>query len=235
MLPEWAHVGGPEQILKRLADPQLRAKMTADMQTGGFAKGFDWSQVLITAAPGQRRFEGRYVSELAAEAGIDPYDWVFDVLELTALDIGMAVFGMSEKNRRQELAFPFMMIGTDGLGLAARGPMAKGVPHPRSYGTFPRVLGRYVRELGILGLEEAVHRMTGLAARKLRLVDRGRVAENMAADLVVFDPKTIADTADFARPHQYARGIFHVIVNGGFAIRDGRHTGSLPGRVLTLP
>jgi N-acyl-D-amino-acid deacylase len=145
----------------------------------------------------------------------------------------MALFGMSEENRCRELAFPGMMIGTDGFGLAVSGPMAKGVPHPRSYGAFPRVLGRYVRELHILTLEEAVCRMTGRPAQKLRLGDRGRIEPELAADLVIFDPLTIADRADYENPHQYAAGIFQVIVNGRFVIRDGRHTGTLAGRVLT--
>jgi len=233
MLPEWAHAGGPQETLKRLADPKLRAKMTNDMQTGGFAKGFDWDQVLITAAPVRTDYEGRYVSDLAMEAGRPAHEWVFDALVQTRLDISMAIFGMSEENRCRELAFPGMMIGTDGFGLAVSGPMAKGVPHPRSYGTFPRVLGRYVRELNILSLEEAVCRMTGRAAQKLRLDDRGRIEPELAADLVIFDPLTIADRADYENPHQYAAGISGVIVNGNFVIRDGRHTGALPGRILT--
>ena len=233
MLPEWAHVGGPEETLKRLADPETRVKMTSDMQAGGFAKGFDWSQVLITSAPSQTEYEGRYVSDLAAEAGQLPYEWVFDALQQSRLDISMAIFGMSEENRRRELAFAGMMIGTDGLGLAISGPMAKGVPHPRNYGAFPRVLSRYVRELNILTLEEAVYRMSGLPARKLRLDDRGRIEKDRAADLVVFDPATITDKADYENPHQYAAGIFEVIVNGNFVIRDGQHTGKLAGKILT--
>jgi len=233
MLPEWAHVGGPAETLKLLADAAMRAKMAAEMQTGGFAAGFDWSQVLITASPSHTEFEGRYVSELAAAESKDPAEWVFDALQSTELDISMAVFGMSEENRRRELGFPGMMIGTDGMGLATSGPLSKGVPHPRSYGAFPRVLSRYVRELNILSLAEAVHRMTGLPAMKLRLGDRGRIGENKVADLVVFDPRTIADRADYENPHRYAEGIPHVLVNGRFVIRDGRHTGELAGKVLT--
>jgi N-acyl-D-amino-acid deacylase len=233
LVPEWAHEGGPQETLKRLADPKLRAKMTEDMQRGGFAKGFDWDQILITSAPARTDYEGRYVSDLALAAGRPAHEWVFDALLETRLDISMALFGMSEENRCRELAFPGMMIGTDGFGLAVSGPLAKGVPHPRSYGTFPRVLGRYVRELNILTLEEAVWRMTGRAAQKLRLTDRGRIKPDLAADLVVFDPLTVADRADYENPHQYAAGIFQVIVNGNFVIRDGKHTGALAGRVLT--
>ena len=232
MLPEWTHVGGPEETLKRLANPQMRVKMTSEMQTGGFAKGFDWDQVMITAAPSQTEYEGAYVSDLAEAAGQSPYEWVFDALEKTHLDISMAIFGMSEENRRSELAFPSMMIGTDGYGLATSGPMSSGVPHPRSYGTFPRVLGHYVRELNILTLEDAIYRMTGLPAKKLRLNDRGRIEPEMTADLVIFDPMSVVDKADYEKPHQYAAGISDVIVNGSFVIRDGEHTGALSGKIL---
>jgi N-acyl-D-amino-acid deacylase len=232
LLPEWAHVGGPAQTLKRLADPQLRSKMTADMQSGGFARGIEFKDVLITSSSSRTEYEGRYISDLAVAAGQSPYEWLFDALVQTKLDMSMAVFGMSDENRLQEIQFPGMMIGTDGAGLAASGPMARGVPHPRNYGAFPRVLGRFVRDLKILKLEEAVHKMTGLPAGKLRLQDRGFIKPGLAADLVVFDPATVADTATYDQPHRYAKGIFHVIVNGRFVIRDAVHTGNRPGRIL---
>jgi N-acyl-D-amino-acid deacylase len=116
--------------------------------------------------------------------------------------------------------------------LAVSGPLAGGVPHPRNYGAFPRVLGRFVRDLKILSLEEAVHKMSGLPAQKLRLTDRGLIEPGRAADLVVFDPADVSDKATYDHPHQYAEGILHVIVNGQFVVRDQAHTGSLPGRVL---
>ncbi len=232
MLPQWAHVGGPEQTLKRLADPDQRRKMTVAMQSGGFARGIGWEDVLITEAPSQTRYEGRTVAQLAADTGKTPDDWVFDALLETRLDITMAMFGMSEENRRREILFPAMMIGSDGIGLAPGAPLAKGVPHPRSYGTFVRVLGRYVRELSILKLEEAIHRMTGLPAKKLRLADRGVIKAGLAADLVIFDPQTVSDRATYEKPHQYAAGISHVLVNGRPVIRDGVHTGARPGLLL---
>ena len=232
MLPQWAHVGGPAEILKRLADSTARGKMITDMQTGGFAHGFEWDMVLITASPRKSEYEGRYVSDLASTAGKKPHDWVFDALLETQLDLSMAVFGMSEENRLQEIQFPGMMICTDGFGLATTGPLAKGVPHPRNYGAFPRVLGRYVRDLKALSLEEAVFKMTGLPAQKLGLKDRGIIRPGFAADLVVFDPGTVFDRATYDNPHQYARGIIQVIVNGQFVIRDENHTGATPGTVL---
>jgi N-acyl-D-amino-acid deacylase len=232
LLPQWAHVGGPAETLRRLADPQLRKKMTVDMQSGGFARGVEFKDVLITSSPRRTEYEGRYISDLAAPTGQSPYEWLFDTLAQTQLDMSMAVFGMSEENRLQEIQFPGMMIGTDGTGLAASGPMARGVPHPRNYGAFPRVLGRFVRDLKILTLEEAVHKMTGMPAGKLRLRDRGFIKPGLAADLVIFDPAAVSDPATYDHPHQYATGIFHVIVNGRFVVRDTRHTGNRPGRIL---
>jgi N-acyl-D-amino-acid deacylase len=232
MLPEWAHVGGPAEILKRLADPAIRSKMVADMQTGGFARGIEWDNVLITSSSRRTDYEGCYVSDLAARADKAPHDWVFDALLETGLAMSMALFGMSAENRRREIQFPSMMICTDGFGLAATGPLSKGVPHPRNYGSFPRVLDRYVRELQVLTLEEAVYKMTGLPAQKLRLQDRGMIRPGFAADLVVFDPDAVSDLATYDNPHQYAKGISQVIVNGQFVIRDENHTGAAPGTVL---
>jgi N-acyl-D-amino-acid deacylase len=232
MLPQWAHVGGPAEILKRLADPVARNKMIADMQTGGFARGFEWNMVLITSSPQRTEYEGCYVSDLASTAGKKPHDWVFDALLETQLDMSMAIFGMSEENRRREIQFPSMMICTDGFGLAASGPLAKGMPHPRNYGAFPRVLGRYVRDLQVLTLEEAVYKMTGLPAKKLRLKNRGVIRPDFAADLVVFEPAAVSDRATYDNPHQYPKGISHVLVNGQFVIRDASHTGTKPGIVI---
>jgi N-acyl-D-amino-acid deacylase len=206
--------------------------MSADMQAGGFARGVAWKSVLITSSPNKTEYEGCYVSELASQTGSNPCDWVFDALVETQLDMGMAVFGMSEENRLREIQFHAMMICTDGFGLAITGPLARGKPHPRNYGAFPRVLGRYVRDLKVLTLEQAVYKMTGLPAQKLRLADRGAIAPGFAADLVVFDPAVVSDTATYDNPHQYATGISHVLVNGQLVIREGSHTGAKPGAVF---
>ena len=234
LLPQWAHVGGPENTLSHLKDPEARNRLKTDMETSGFAKGVEWDNVLITSSPVNTRYEGRNIAEMVSETGKTGYDWLFDALQETRLDMGMALFGMSEENRRNELKYSGMMIGTDGYGMATTGIMAKGVPHPRSYGAFPRVLARYVRELQVLTLEEAVHRMTGLTAAKLKLGDRGLIKPGKAADLVLFDPDTIADTATYEKPHQYAQGISHVFVNGEAVIKETAHTGSKPGRVLAI-
>lgn len=232
MLPEWAQEGGKEATLKRLSDPTVRGKMARDMQEGGFARGVEWDTVLINGSPKQPNYQGRFISELATEAGRAPHDWIFDALLETELQLKMAVFAMSEDNRRQEIKHHAMTFCTDGMGLAVNGPSAKSLPHPRSYGAFARVLGRYVREQGILSLEGAVHKMTGLAAKRVKLNDRGLVQPGLAADLVVFDPATVTDRATYENPHQYAEGIPEVIVNGKMVVHDGAHTGACPGRVL---
>jgi N-acyl-D-amino-acid deacylase len=144
----------------------------------------------------------------------------------------MIVFMLAEADVRRVLAAPGVMVGSDGSALATTGELGRGKPHPRSYGTFPRVLGRYVREVGLLSLPEAVHKMTGLPARRLGLADRGVVRAGARADLVAFDPATVADRATYEDPHRYPAGIRHVLVNGRLVVRDGEHTGSLPGRVL---
>ena len=168
------------------------------------------------------------------QTGKSPYDWLFGALLKTELDISMAVFGMSEENRQREIQFSSMMFGTDGVGMTANGPMAKGVPHPRNYGAFPRVLGRFVRDLKAIKLEEAIYKMTGMPAGKLRLNDRGLIRPGLAADLVIFDPAEVSDRATYENPHQYARGIFHVIVNGSLVIHEAAHSGERPGRILKV-
>jgi N-acyl-D-amino-acid deacylase len=231
-LPEWAQEGGKGAVLGRLSDAALRIKMTEDMMKGGFAKGVEWDTVLITGSPMKPEYQGLFVSDLAARVGKTAHDWVFDALLETNLQIHMAVFAMSEDNRKQEIRHPLMTFCTDGMGFTAMGALRRSLTHPRSYGAFPRVLSHYVREEGILSLEEAVHKMSGLAAKRLNLKDRGLIKPGMAADLVVFDPVKVRDRATYENPHQYAEGILEVIVNGEPVIHEGSHTGSRPGRVL---
>jgi N-acyl-D-amino-acid deacylase len=144
----------------------------------------------------------------------------------------MVGFAMSEENITRFLAHPLGMVCSDGSALAVDGPLSEGMPHPRNFGTFPRVLGHYCREQGAMPLETAIHKMTALPARRLRLEGRGVIAVGAFADLVVFDPDTVADRATFARPHQYPIGIPHVMVNGRLVLRDGEGTGARAGRVL---
>ena len=227
-LPQWAEEGGKAVTLQRLADAGMRRRMAPEMEV----QGREWDQVFISSSPKNRAYEGRHVAELAAEANRAPIDWILDALLETELDIGMIAFGMSEDNRILELRHPAMMIGTDGTAWAIEGPMAKGKPHPRSFGTFPRVLGHYVRELGVISLEEAIWKMCGLPAQKLRWTDRGRVKTGYMADLVILDPDVVVDRATFQDPHQYPAGIDHVIVNGKLVVQGEAHTQARPGRVL---
>jgi N-acyl-D-amino-acid deacylase len=227
-LPDWSREGGLEKTMKRLKDPTDRKRIRGTMSTQ------NWDKNLIAGSPNPD-YVGRYVAELAAEAGRDPYEWVFEALIETRGDIDRIVFGMSEDNVKMQLQYDFMMIGTDGYGIPPTGPLAEGAPHPRSFGTFPRVLGKYVREEKVLSLEKAIWKMTGFPKQKLGWKDRGLIKPGYQADVVIFDPSTVMDQATFIKPQQYPLGIEQVIVNGKFIIRDGKHTHALPGKIISLP
>jgi len=239
LLPDWALEGGVEAMLARLADPGTRARIRRDIESPAdgqsLAARLGWENVLVASSPRRKEAEGRRIAEIARERGVDPVE---AALELLADEQGggfMILFQLDERDVRAALAHPRVMIGSDGAALAPYGELGEGKPHPRAYGTFARVLGPYVRDHRVLSLPQAVHKMTGLPARRLRLADRGVVRPGARADLVVFDPRRIADQATYEDPHRYAAGIEHVLVNGRFVVRDGEHTGSLPGRVLRLP
>jgi N-acyl-D-amino-acid deacylase len=191
-----------------------------------------WDNVMISSCPRRTEAEGRRLSELATSWGMDAFDVT---AELLARDDGQAhvvMFQLDERDLRRALTHALVMIGSDGSALAPHGELGVGKHHPRNYGTFPRVLGHYVREQRVLTLPQAVHKMTGLPARRLGLRDRGVIRVGARADLVVLDQRTVADVATYAEPHRYSLGIEQVLVNGRFVIRDGEHTGSLPGRLL---
>lgn len=232
ILPEWAQEGGLEAIAQRLTDKSTRVRMTESMQTEGFFKVAEWDKVLIPSSSNPA-YQGKYISELAEAAGKTPFDWIFDALLETKGQTGMILFMMSEENVKMQLTHPSMMIGTDGAGVPFEGPMAKGAPHPRSFGTYPKVLGKYVREEKVLTLEDAVRRMTGYPAQTLGYTDRGTLVRGSKADLVIFDPLTVIDKADFINPFQKPAGIEHVLVNGQFVVQSGEHTRARPGVVTT--
>jgi N-acyl-D-amino-acid deacylase len=231
-LPQWAQEGGKGVILERLTEPGTRHKIVEDMKKEGLFQDGAWDKILISHSTRRPDYAGRYVADMAAEAGKPPEEWVLDALVETELDPNMILFMISEANLKTALQNPAVMIGSDSSTIPTHGPLAEGVPHPRTFGTFPRVLARYVREEGVLSLEEAVHKMTGLSANKLRLSDRGLIKAGLKADLVVFDPKTIRDRATYEDPFHYPEGIFQVICNGIPVIADGQPTGARPGRVL---
>jgi N-acyl-D-amino-acid deacylase len=227
------HAGGRGALLARLHDPPDRARIRAELDGTGLAHDAGWDGILIAGCPVRPEYEGRTLAHIAAGLRLSPAEAVIEILAESKGDADMVLFMMSEDNVALGLRQPWVMIGSDGEGRAAEGPYGAAKPHPQNYGTCPRFLGHYVRDLGVVPLPEAIRKMTSLPATKLGLKDRGRLEPGAAADVVVFDPEAIIDTATFAEPHQYPAGIPRVLVNGEPVIAGGRHTGSRPGRVLT--
>ena len=227
LFPIWAREGGTDAFLARLRDPAQAPRIERAVRDKIALLG-SWDAVQLTSAsnPQYSWVAGRRLGELAKARTVEPYVLLLDIINGDRARTGTVGFGMSEENVARKLAHPLAMVCSDG-GVVTR---ADGTPHPRNYGTFPRVLGRFCRELKALPLEDAVRKMTSLPAARLRFADRGRVAVGAVADLVAFDSATVADRATFEDPHQYPVGIPHVIVNGAFVIKAGEHTGALPGR-----
>ncbi len=234
LLPDWVLEGGIDAMLRRLADRSTRERIREDLTGGGetLLRGLDWADIMVSYSPSRPDAQGRRIAEIAAARGLDPLDAAIDLIVAEQGKGYMILFQLDEADLRRALGHPHVMIGSDGSSLAADGPLATGKPHPRSYGTFPRVLGRYARDERVLSLPDAVWKMTGLPARRLGLADRGVLTPGAKADVVVFDAATVADRATYEDPHRYAAGIGHVLVNGRVVIADGEHTGALPGRVL---
>ncbi|MFL6126665.1 N-acyl-D-amino-acid deacylase family protein [Actinophytocola sp.] len=231
LLPSWSTEGGLAATLTRLSDPDTRERIRAVLEEHGsdgcHGVPVDWTAIEINGVrdPANTHLVGHSVAESARLAGRPPAELYFDVLVAEKLGTSCLMHVGHEDNVRAIMRHPAHTGGSDGLLVGER-------PHPRAWGTFPRYLGHYVRELGVLGLEECVAHLTGRAARRLRLTDRGLVREGYAADLVLFDPATVADTATFEEPRQPASGIPHVLVNGVPVISDDRHTGALPGHSI---
>jgi len=244
-MPPWAHEGGGAKLAERLKDPVTRAKIRKEMDDphptweNRLISAGTWHNVQIASVPartgiesGYKRYEGRRIDDAAKEAGKDPYDFVFDMLIANAGSISCVWFIIDESDLKLAMQQPWVSVGSDGSALATSGPLRVGVPHPRNFGTFPRVLGKYVREEHVLTLEQAVHKMSGLTAKQMHISDRGLIKEGLAADLVIFDPATVADRATFTDPFQYSVGINTVIVNGKIVLDNGRHTGQRPGVII---
>ena len=225
--------GGTEGFLSHLQTP----KILAEMKQAALAKidmlG-DWSAVMITSvtSTNNQQYIGKRVSEIVVESGEDPFEFVRRLLIAENGSVGMVGFGMSEEEIKSILTHPLVMIASDGGAAATYGPLSELTPHPRCYGTFPRVLGKYCRDEKWFDLPTAVHKMTGMPAKRLKLQDRGKIDVGLAGDIVIFNPDTVADLSDFMKPHQYATGIDYVLVNGSVVIEKGEHTGVLPGKVL---
>lgn len=241
-LPLWVQEGGREKMLERLKDPATRARARAEIETkiDGWenllmATTFDGIQIASAPRELDQSIVGKRISEIAAERKADPWEVYFELLIESGGRIGALYHMMSEDDVVTGLKFNRVTIGTDSAALRTEGVLAQGQPHPRSYATFPRVLGKYVREEKVLTLEDAIARMTGNAATQMGIRDRGLIREGHLADLVVFNAATIADTATYEKPHQYPTGIEHVIVNGVPVLDPKGLTGSRPGRPLYGP
>lgn len=233
LLPDSALEGGIEAMLGRLRDPAERARIRDEMAHGAvLARGVGWGDIMIAYAPSKPEVQGLRLDEIGRRWGKDPVECAFDIIEAEKGRGYVILFQLDEADLRRALLHRHVMIGSDGSSLAATGPLSEGKPHPRSYGTFPRVLGRYARDEGVLTLPAAIHKMTGMPAARLGLKDRGVIRAGAKADVVAFSPERVADLATYEDPHRYAAGIEHVIVNGRTVVRGGEHTGNLPGRVL---
>lgn len=232
LFPASARAGGPARLLQRLSGPETGPALERACRDKIALLG-SWDAVQITRIGGTNAAaRGRRLGELAIELGEDPYDLTVRLLREAGGSVGMIGFGMSEDNTERMLSHPLGMVCSDGGAYAPYGPLANSSPHPRAYGSFPRVLGRYVRDRGAMSLQAAVHKMSGLPALKLGLADRGVLRAGAVADVVVFDPDTVRDRATFDEPHQYAEGIPHVVVSGVHTIRNGEQTGETGGRAV---
>lgn len=228
----WAHEGGELAMIARLRDPETRARIKAEMALFAGAENI---LVIDFRNPALKPLTGKSLAWVAAQRRADWQDVAMDLIIENGADVGAVFFTMSEENLRRIIATPWVSFCSDAGSYAAEGIFLQIGTHPRAYGSFARVLGRYVRDQGVLPLAEALRRMTSFPADTLRLRDRGRLAEGSFADIVVFDPDTVADRATYARPHQYAVGVRDVLVNGVPVIADGEHTGATPGRVVRGP
>ncbi len=240
VLPPWAHEGGFEKVLARLKNPEDIERIRHDIENGleGWENMIDeagWDGIYISSVKYDKwkSIEGKSLAEITNLKGYsDPFQVLIDLLIEEELEVVMTMESMGEEDIHRIMKGEYTMIGSDGWGVSPTGILGYGKPHPRLYGTFPRILGKYVREDGILKLEEAIWKMTGLPARMLELKNRGTLREGAWADLVVFDAKSIKDQATFLDPHQFPVGIHHVIVNGAVVVQENRQIGTLPGAVL---
>lgn len=233
VIPAWAHEGGNAKMLERMRDPETAKRIRAEIAESQEKRGGSWEDLFVASVSveADRQWEGKNIQQIADARGVDPITVVFDLL-LSGQYVGQIRFGMSEEDVKTIMRHPLVMTGSDGSCLAPYGPLGRGKPHPRNYGTFVRVLGKYVREEGNMELAEALRKMTSLPASRMRLVDRGILRPGMAADITVFNAETVGERATFLDPHQYAAGIEYVIVNGKATVWQGEHTGAAGGRVL---
>jgi dihydroorotase/N-acyl-D-amino-acid deacylase len=240
IIPPWAHDGGDAKLVERLKDPAMRARIRKEMETPGGNWENEWQEVTgpegflvgAVANPKLLSLQGKTIAEIAKIWGKDPFDTIFDLLIEDRAFTSVAIFMMSEPDIALALQQPWVSICNDSEGTAPDGLLGTEHPHPRAYGTFPRILRKYVREEKKLTLPDAIRKFSALPAQRMRLADRGVLKEGMWADVVVFDPDTIRDVATFANPNQLSEGMRFVLVNGVPVIEEGKMTNALPGKVL---
>ncbi len=239
-LPPWVSDGGNAKLVERLKDPAIRERIRKEMLQPSTVWDNEWQEIPgpeavmigVVQNPQLRQFQGKRLSEVAKTWNKDPIDALFDILIADGAFTQNAVFGMSEPDVALALQQPWVSIDNDSQGTSPEGILGMEHPHPRAYGTFPRILAKYVREEKLLTLEDAIRKMSALPAQRMRLADRGVLKEGMWADVVVFDPATIRDLATFDNPNQLSQGMEYVLVNGAAVIEQGKMTGKLPGKVL---
>jgi N-acyl-D-aspartate/D-glutamate deacylase len=243
IIPPWAHDGGNDKMLERLKDPSLRGRIRHDVLNGlpGWYDHYlavgDWHGMLLVSMhdPKNKPFIGKRMSDVIQARGGDPVDVLCELLVEEGGSVPTVFFHHTERDMTFALKQPFVSVGSDGTAISSDGQFAASNPHPRWYGTFPRVLGRYVREQKVLSLSEAVRKMTSMNAEKINVPDRGLLKAGYWADVTVFDPEKVADRATYENPHQYAVGISYVLVNGEIVLENGNLTSALPGKVLRGP
>jgi N-acyl-D-amino-acid deacylase len=236
-VPTWAHENGLASLLNRLRDTKIRSRLKLEISEGipgweNLAKQAGWENIIVSQFDPDRSVEGKSLAVIAGLRNQDPIDAAFDLLIESQGVAQIVIFEMSERDIETVLRHSCSMVGTDGSSYAPYGKLHVGKPHPRNYGTYPRILGRYTREKRLLRLEDAIRKMTSLPAQRLGTLDRGLIAEGMRADITIFDPNTVLDLASYQDPHRYPHGIRYVIVNGEITVRDGEHTGARAGMVL---
>ncbi|HEY0454862.1 MAG TPA: D-aminoacylase [Verrucomicrobiae bacterium] len=242
-MPPWVQEGGYNDWAKRLADPAIRARVKREMSQ----PADDWENFFVAAGSPEKillvefknkklkPYTGKTLAEVARLRGTSPQDTAMDLVIEDGTRVGTVYFLMSEENVKKQLKLPWVSFDSDAGSLAPEGPFLLSNPHPRAYGNFARILGKYVRDEKVLPLEEAIRRLTSFPAETLKIQKRGALRPGYFADVVVFDPAKIQDHATYEKPHQYSTGMVHVFVNGTQVLKDGEHTGAKPGRVVRGP
>ena len=242
-MPPWVQEGGYDEWARRLQNPQIRQQLIREMQINAD----DWENLYAAAggaenlllvdfkADSLKKYTGKTLAEVAEIRGTSPEETAMDLVVQDGSRVGTVYFLMSEENVKKKIRMPYMSFGSDAAALAPEGVFLKSNTHPRAYGNFARLLGKYVREEKVIALEEAIRRLTSLPASNLRIKGRGALIPGFFADIVIFDPETVTDHATYQEPHQFATGVQHVFVNGVQVLQSGQHTGAMPGRFVKGP